>query len=258
MSGEQSSIDQRLDQIETQWSLLRLAHQPISVSNASARQRVLLKYNRAIRAYTGALLQDDNDADEVAQDVLVKLLQGNFSGADPNKGRFRDFLKVAVKNTVRSFWSQKQRRSAQSLENIQVAEGAQGGTPELDPTWRNTLLDLAMSGLEKFEQSHTGCHYFTVLKLRTSSPEASSAELSEMASRKLGKPVSAEVIRQQLRRARLRFAQLLVEEVAASLNRPIPEEVEQELIELGLMDYVRPFLPNDWRETGVLKSEADL
>lgn len=258
MSSEQSSNDQRLDQIETQWSLLRLAHQPISVANTQARQRVLLKYNRAIRAYTGALLQDENDADEVAQDVLIKLLQGNFSGADPSKGRFRDFLKVAVKNTVRSFWSQKQRRSALSLDQNQFAEPISGEESVLDPTWKNTLLELAMSGLEKFEQSHTGCHYFTILKLRTSSPEASSAELAELASKQLGKSISAEVIRQQLRRGRLRLAQMLVEEVAQSLNQPTPDAVEQELIELGLMDYVRPFLPDDWRETGLLKGEADL
>ena len=43
---------------------LRLAHEPASLESKEARQRVLLKYNRAIRSYVGALLQNDDDADE--------------------------------------------------------------------------------------------------------------------------------------------------------------------------------------------------
>lgn len=250
---------QRLDQIVTQWSLLRLAHEPISVANGHARQRILLKYNRAIRSYVGALLQDEADSDEVAQDVLVKLLQGNFAGADPGKGRFRDFLKVAVKNMVRSHWAKKQRRSESSLDVKLVNQIAAEETEESqDTTWQTTLLDLALKGLEKFEATHPGCLYHTVLKLRKEFPDANSQELAEKVSRAAGKTCSSETLRQQLRRARLRFAQFLVEEVAASLHVPTPDAVEQELIDLGLMEFVRPYLPDDWRETGMLKGEADL
>ena len=49
------------------------------------------------------------------------------------------------------------------------------------------------------------------------------------------------------------FAQLVVEEVARSLDWPVPEEVEQELVDLGLIKYVRDFLPPDWKTKGELR-----
>jgi len=258
MNDKPASNPQRLDQIETQWSLLRLAHEPVSVGNVAARQRVLLKYNKAIRSYVGALMQDDNSADEVSQDILVRLLQGNFAGADPARGRFRDFLKVAVRNIVRTFWSQKQRRGMQSLDELQISDREDDiQAAEPDAAWRATILDLAMRRLEQFERSHSGCHYHTILRMRTDYPDVSSAELADLLSRRQGKPVTAEVARQQLRRGRLRFAQILIEEIAASLNSPNPDTVEQELIDLGLMEIVRPFLPDNWRASGELCEPAD-
>lgn len=84
--------------------------------------------------------------------------------------------------------------------------------------------------------------------IRLISP-ALAVRLSEVTS-KQWKPAAA---RQQLRRARLRLAQLLLEEVSISMREPTPERIEQELIDLGLMEYVRPFLPEDWRESGELR-----
>src|SRR5437763_16068673 len=93
---------QRLDQIDTRWSLLRLAHQPSLTQAGPARNAVAMLYRRAIRAYVGALVSAEQDADELAQEVLVRLLSGNFHRADPQRGRFRDMLKVAVANLVRN------------------------------------------------------------------------------------------------------------------------------------------------------------
>jgi hypothetical protein len=39
------------------------------------------------------------------------------------------------------------------------------------------------------------------------------------------------------------FAQLLVEEVAKTLDQASPSDVEEELTDLGLMTYVRDYLP---------------
>jgi hypothetical protein len=45
---------------------------------------------------------------------------------------------------------------------------------------------------------------------------------------------------------------LLLEELAWGLDDPTPANLEEVLIELGLMDHVRDFLPADWREKGEL------
>ena len=71
-----------------------------------------------------------------------------------------------------------------------------------------------------------------------------------------GKRFRADAVRQQLRRARLRFAELLVQEVARGIDDPTPARLEEELIDVGLMEYVRDFLPADWRTTGELRELA--
>ena len=45
-----------------------------------------------------------------------------------------------------------------------------------------------------------------------------------------------------LARARALYVDLLVTEVAQSLKRPTPGQLEEELRELGLLDYCRPVL----------------
>jgi hypothetical protein len=54
--------------------------------------------------------------------------------------------------------------------------------------------------------------------------------------------LTAAGVRQALHRARQKFADLLLEEVAQSVEDPTPEHLERELVELGLFDYCRPAL----------------
>lgn len=67
-----------------------------------------------------------------------------------------------------------------------------------------------------------------------------------------GAPQDATVARQMLRRARLRFAEALVDEVARGLADPSPGGVADELAQLGLLDHVKDFLPADWAVQGAL------
>ncbi len=47
--------------------------------------------------------------------------------------------------------------------------------------------------------------------------------------------------------------QYLVDEVAQCLDNPEPDAVEEELAELGLIRYVKDFMPPDWRTNGLLR-----
>jgi RNA polymerase sigma-70 factor (ECF subfamily) len=66
--------------------------------------------------------------------------------------------------------------------------------------------------------------------------------MAEQLSPQLGKPLTAAGVRQMLHRARDRFAGLLLDEVAHSLDQPSVEDIEQELLELGLLEHCRPAL----------------
>jgi RNA polymerase sigma-70 factor (ECF subfamily) len=247
----------RLDQIPTRWSLLRLAHEDTSSIASPARNILALRYSGAIRAYVGSLVQDSADADELAQEVLVRLLRGDLKQADPQRGRFRDLLKAVMRNLARSHWAKQQRRAGVEWDLNLVADDPEEAGAAADEewlrTWRNSVLEKTWAALEDYERTHKGSISFTVLRLRADHPEMESTELAARLSEKLGRPYRSEALRQQIHRARLRFARFLLEEVARSLDDPTPERVEEELIEVGLMDYVRDFLPSDWRTTGELK-----
>jgi RNA polymerase sigma factor (sigma-70 family) len=231
-----------LGDITTVWPLLHQA------------DKLALRYRTAIRNYVGALVRDEQEADEVAQEVLLRMLRGDFAGADPKRGRFRDFLKVAVRNMVRSHWSRSQRRAG-CVDPAQLADAAAEAPSdaELTAAWRRSVLQVTLSALDEHERSHAGNVFGTLLRLRMEHPDDDSEQLAARLSEVVGRPVRADAARQQLRRARLRFAQLLVEELARGLDDPTPERLEDELNEIGLMEYVRDFLPPDWRTRGELR-----
>jgi DNA-directed RNA polymerase specialized sigma24 family protein len=246
----------RLDEIATDWSLLRLAHQPSVTGSGPARDALALRYNGAIRSYVGALVKEEHDADELAQEALVRILRGTFSGADPQRGRFRDLLKVAVQNLVRTYWTRKQRRTGKNIDVSNLAEADSLSDGEWTAQWQRSVLQLTWAALQAFEREHPGSIAWTLLRLRADHPDDDSTELAARLSQAIGRTIQPAAMRQQLRRARLRFAQLVVEEVARGLDDPTPERVVEELIEVGLMEYVRDFLPPDWRARGELRELA--
>jgi hypothetical protein len=89
-----------------------------------------------------------------------------------------------------------------------------------------------------------------VLRLVLDHPEDDSEALAARVSESLGHPFRADAFRKQLSRARRLFARFLVIEVTRTLDYPTPERIEEELSELGLMRYVRRFLPPDWTLRG--------
>ncbi len=240
----QPPSDSRLDAISTQHSLLRAAHHGSITSAGPARNALALRYRRAIRGYLGALLKDDQDADEVAQMVLVKLLQGDFARATPDRGRFRDYLKVAVRNTALTHL---RRKDSPLRHELADDTAACGGDEEWLADWRRTVLDRAWDLLQEHERSRPGNLAYTLLRLLADHPDDDSEQLAERVSAILGRPIRADAVRKQISRARRKFAELLLDEVAETLDEPSPDRVEEELIETGLMDHVRDFLPENWK-----------
>ena len=56
-----------------------------------------------------------------------------------------------------------------------------------------------------------------------------------------------DAFRKQLSRARRHFAQMLVNEIRQTLEHREAEDVLEELRDLGLMEFVRDFLPEPFR-----------
>jgi len=233
-----------LDQITTRWASLK---DPV---------QFLLLYGPAIGKYLVTIIKNPHDADEVAQDILARFLQEGFARASPDRGRFRDYLKVSVRNAAMSRLRKKHAVALPEAAMQQLAdpeEGLEAVERAWLAEWQRCILDKAWRGLDQHERRSPGNLFHTVLRISADHADEDSKQLAECVAKQIGRPLTPEAFRKQLSRARHHFAQLLVDEVAQTLENPTPEQVEDELIEVGLLEFVRDFLPSDWRARGQLR-----
>jgi len=240
---KESIGDQRLSHIETFWSVLDKAHGK-SPEAVAAAQQLLQRYTKAVRRYLLGALRDEDVADELSQEFAVRFMRGDLLRADPARGRFRDFGKGVLFHLIADYHRGRKRNMAglpeSSFEDKNAAKPAENDQQFLE-SWREELLDRAWKALQHL-QEETGQTFYAVLRYRAEHPEQRSAEMSEQLSAQLAKPVNAAWVRQMLHRARDRFADFLLQEVLQTLREPTVEQLEEELIDIGLHEYCQPAL----------------
>jgi RNA polymerase sigma factor (sigma-70 family) len=235
------ATESRFENLSTHLSVLRAAHEADDASaRAAARQLLVLRYQRAIRSYLGALLRDDDDADEATQEVIVKVLRGDFAGADSERGRFRAYLKTAARNTALHWLRRNKSPGSREFAEEPAAVAAEDAWLA---EWRQMLLDAAWNELRVYETRTPGNAFASVLELIGNHPEQDSAQLAVLLSKRLARPFGAEALRKQLSRARRKLAELLVAELCRTIDNPTPDDIEAELAEVGLLRLVRDYLP---------------
>src|SRR5262249_29082151 len=163
---------------------------------------------QAIRAYLLALLGEE-DADDVAHNFFVRVVERGFERAAPDHGRFRDYLKIAVRNAAVSHLRRKQRqpRTTEALEH--TLPGPDGAADrEWLREWQACVLERAWRALERHQRGSPGNLFHTVLRTHVDHPEEGSPAQAGRVAAASGRPLSAEAYRKQLSRARRQFAQL--------------------------------------------------
>ncbi len=129
----------------------------------------------------------------------------------------------------------------ETLEPVDTRAEAEEPDEEFLQTWRQELFSRAMISLGDY-QRRTGRPYHDIISLRTGEAQPTSVQMAATLSDRLGRPVSDGWVRQTLRRARECLADLLLDEVAVTLEGCSVEELEQELIILDLLGYCRESL----------------
>jgi RNA polymerase sigma factor (sigma-70 family) len=234
MTKKESEPNDRLDAIATEWSVI---HDPA---------QFVRRYSPAVQTYLAAIIKNPHDAEDVAQDFFLRVAKYGFVRARKDRGRFRDYLKTAVRNAAINFLRRKQHSKPAGSGIFQFADtdkGKQLRDQAWIAQWRQCLLDRARKALEKHQTGAPGNLFSTVLNLLIEYPRDDAKSLAARTSALTGRPLRPDAFRKQVSRARFMLAKLLVREVIQTLDRPTPAQVKEELIDLSLWEYVRDFLP---------------
>jgi RNA polymerase sigma-70 factor (ECF subfamily) len=236
---------ERLSQLTTLWSEVLEATQGSGAAASDAQERLMQRYGGAVYQYLLGVTRDRHAADDLSQEFALRFLRGDFRNVRPEKGRFRNFVKTAVLNLVTDH--HRRQRARPPLMGPDTPEPA----VEFDPgeqmesqflaSWRQELLTRAWEALER-EQQKTDQPLYAALRLKADHPELRAAELARRLGEQLGQEFNENWLRQLLYRARRRFADFLLDDVAQSLPEPDRSQIEDELETLGLLEYCRPAL----------------
>jgi RNA polymerase sigma-70 factor (ECF subfamily) len=245
---EPKDQESRLAEISTRWSLLLEANRREGDAAREAQRLLLLRYYGAVYRYLLGATGNQDAAEVLSQEFAVRFVRGDFSRANPERGRFRDFLKTALRNLATDYHRERLRQPAHLPADADRLPAPEVPSAQLWSTdeaflrhWRQTLLDSAWEAMAK-SQSQTGPPFYEVLRRRAQQPEVSAAELADQLGRELGQSFTDSGIRQILKRARAQYAELLLGEIARSLQTDELDRLEQELIDLDLVRYCQSAL----------------
>ena len=136
-----------------------------------------------------------------------------------------------------------ERRRQEKLAEHLASAAAMGPDEEWLEDYRQCLLKNVWQRLRRHQDSTPGNLLHRVLQAAADQPDADSRMLAAQISRETGKTLTAEAFRQQLHRARRLFAAFLVEEVSRTVEPSDRQQVDEELAELGLLEFVAKSLP---------------
>jgi RNA polymerase sigma-70 factor (ECF subfamily) len=233
-----------LGEVVTAWTKVFNAAETAGEIAERARGELLLRYHEAVQRYLRRQLNDDHAADQLYSNFALRVLEVDpfLKRADPTRGRFRDYLKAILRRMVIDHFrgTQRERRHRQELTPGADAEPVQPALADEEDEqftacWRQEVINHAWKALDAVEKQ-TGRPYATVLRLQEQQPGVRSAQLAEQLSAKLGQPFTAAGVRQLVHRGREAFGDLLVKEVARSLQAAPGQPVERGRIEAELID----------------------
>ncbi len=208
---------------------------------------VLKRYCGAIYRYSLKVLGDADLADEACQEFAMRFVRGDFRHADPDRGRFRDYVKTSVIHLLGEIRRSEQARlralalNSGMVEVLPTPSHSEVEETEFQQVWRKELLNRAWYELER-QQREDAPPYYAVLRIKADQPDLTAVELATQLQNSSKGAYTASGVRQVLHRARELFADRLLAEVAHSVMSEDRAILMEELIDLDLLTYCREAL----------------
>jgi hypothetical protein len=228
----------KLSELVTQWTLVLRAVSADPDSLAMAE--VLPRYCESVNLYLRAVLKDQNAADDLCQEFAYRFARGDFKHVRPEKGRFRDYVKVSVRRMVWEHWRKAQHDAIhEPLKPEVVGVCFSDPDDEYDRALKTVLIDRSWAEMAK-KCGNDQPSLYEVLRRKVESPERKSATLAVELTAEFGKSFTAVNVRQMIHRAREQFSIALREQVAALQSGSDVTAIDEELADLGLLAYCLP------------------
>jgi RNA polymerase sigma-70 factor (ECF subfamily) len=127
------------------WTAVRRAHGQDSGASSAAQNEIMDRYAATIYRYLLKVLRDTEAADETFQEFALQFVRGGFKQANPQRGRFRDYLKVSILRIVSRYRQRRAGRNRLLVNNLEESEmPAEDPCQELDEqflaNWRYEVL----------------------------------------------------------------------------------------------------------------------
>lgn len=228
----------------THWTRVLEAGRADNDAGAQARNDLLVRYHDAVFRYLLAKLGDAEAAGELFSRFAERVVELHpfLQRADPEKGRFRDYLRTVLSRMVIDYHRERQRdhRRRNPFEPEGLAQPEPDAADPFRSLWAEELMQHAWNALREAEEKD-GRPYYTLLLYKAKHPETRSEAMARHFADEWGKPLTAPSVRQLLHRGQEKLSDLLVEEIARSLRKSPAESVSadaiaDELADLGLLD----------------------
>lgn len=171
----------------THWSEVRRAGAADDAARMEALESLLRRYLPAIRSFlTGRLRGDQERAKDLAQGFVHDqiCLRNLCARADPEKGRFRTFLLIALDHYLadecdrEQAWKRGGRHAHAALDEVDEAELGQTGALQesFDLSWVRVVLDEALARVQAECRESGRDDIWKVFSSRVVSPALTDAE----------------------------------------------------------------------------------
>jgi RNA polymerase sigma factor (sigma-70 family) len=237
----------RYDFGPTRWSLV-LEGQKDDAIGDRARNQLLERYHGAVNRYLLTRLGDPHAVDEVYEIYVDRVKENHpfLQRADMEKGRFRHYLRRILQNLIIDHYRRQQSKGEQRLPaeleaDVFVAPPLTNEEEEqFRREWVSELMHHTWKALETLSRAKDKPFYDLML-FKAENPQSRSRQVAEHFSKLWGKSVTEANVRQMLHRGQELLSDLLLDEVAHSLEKRLEsavtaDQVEEELVELQLLD----------------------
>jgi len=222
--------------VTTQWSVV-LAAQGCSPAAEAALETLCRKYWRPLYGFVRRSGFSHEEGEDLTQAFFARLLERrDFDAVRKEKGRLRSYLLVSLKHFLAN---ERQRASAikrgdgkRLLSLDELKESERGGFEPADPvtldqifdrTWAHTVLESALARIEKEHAAGGKGPLFDRLKVLLAD-EPNRPSQAEMAAEL---NIAENTLKQAFHRFRLRYRQVLREEIANTVATP--GDIEDEM-----------------------------